>query len=272
MVSLIAEDVSLTFPLYDRAARTTGTSSEADRRVVRDRRGRIVGVQALDGISFSLESGDRLALIGHNGAGKTTLLRVLAGIVTPDTGYVGTQGRTANLININLGMQIEASGHRNITLRGLAAGHDRASIDARRGEIAAFSELGSFLDMPLSTYSAGMRMRLSFAIATAFDAEILLLDEWISAGDAAFKEKATARMHAFAERAGILVLATHSHSMMMDNCNKALWLERGRMRAVGPTEEIVEAYQAETQRQARGARPEPGPEATPAPRRTATGA
>ncbi len=244
MARLSVEGVSLTFPLYSKA-QSTGLSGDVgpDMRIIHGEGGRILGVKALENITFDLTSGDRLALIGRNGSGKTTLLQVLSGIISPDEGRVVVDGKSTNLININLGMQIEASGHRNITLRGLAAGHSREAIEARRGDIAAFSELGSFLDMPIETYSAGMRMRLNFAIATAFEPEILLLDEWISAGDAAFRAKATARMKSFVGQAGILVLASHSKQLLMENCNRALWVDGGKVREFGDVVDVLEAYE-----------------------------
>lgn len=250
MVSITARDLCVTFPLQrgqaGRAQSEGGldAAAVADARLDRDVRGRIVGVRALAGIDLSLRSGDRLAIIGRNGAGKTTLLQVLAGVLMPTRGEVVMSGRTTNLINLNLGMQTEATGSRNITLRGLAAGHTKAEIERRRSDIADFAELGRFIDMPIDTYSSGMRMRLSFAIATAFEPEILLLDEWLSAGDAAFRRKATDRMARFAERAGILVLASHNKDLLLGNCNRAIWLEGGRLKGAGTVEETLASYEA----------------------------
>lgn len=248
MAGIRVENVSLVFPLYSRAeANGLADGADSNARILKSEDGRILGVQALDDISFTLESGDRLALIGRNGSGKTTLLQLLAGIIPPDSGQILVEGSTTNLININLGMQMEASGHHNITLRGLAAGQSRAMIEERRAEINAFSELGEFLDMPVETYSSGMRMRLNFAIATAFEPEILLLDEWLSAGDASFRAKASRRMQNFAGKAGVLVLASHSRALLLENCNRAIWLEGGRIEGIGEVEELLDAYEAQIQ-------------------------
>ncbi len=225
----------------------------ADSRLIMGEGGRILGVRALESISFDLSGGDRLAVIGSNGAGKTTLLQILAGILPPDSGEVVIEGRCTSLININLGMQMEATGHRNITLRGLAGGYPRNEIEARRQDIADFCELGKFLDMPIETYSAGMRMRLNFAIATAFEPEILLLDEWLSAGDAAFRAKATQRMQSFVRKAGILVLASHSRQLLIDNCNRAIWMDDGRIREFGDVEDLYDRYQLEKAASVEGA-------------------
>lgn len=254
MSHIHVQGLCVNYPLYGRSRAAAGLHEiEPDLdRMVRDDRGRVVGVRALQGVTFDAVAGERIALVGENGSGKTTLLQVLAGIYTPDQGVVEIRGRTTALVNINLGMNSEASGHRNITLRGLAAGRTRAEIEEKRAEIAAFSELSDFLDLPVETYSAGMRMRLSFAIATAFEPEVLILDEWLSAGDAAFRKKATERMRAFVDKAGILVLASHSPSLLIDTCKRALWLDAGRIRAEGDVKEILEAYGAEMDRRQTG--------------------
>lgn len=238
---LDVDGISITFPA--RAGIDTALHSEDDDRVVRNHRGRIAGVRALNNVTFSLNQGDRLAIVGRNGSGKTTLLQTLAGILAPDAGEIRYRGRITNLININLGIQAEASGHRNITLRGLAAGYSRAQIEERRQAIVEFCELGEFMNMPMEVYSSGMKMRLIFAIATSFDPEILVLDEWLSAGDVVFKRKATERMQEFVSKAGILVLASHSRQLLLDNCETGLWLDNGRIRAFGAVDEILDAYE-----------------------------
>lgn len=241
MPRLLADGLHLTFPLYRRVQKTEALEVP-DRRVIR-RGDRLLGVKALNGVSFDLAAGDRLAVVGRNGSGKTTLLQVLAGLLPPDRGQVTVVGHATNLINIGFGLRNEASGHRNITLRGLAAGRSREEIEAARPDIVEFSELGSFLDMPIETYSSGMRMRLSFAIATAFAPDILILDEWLSTGDAAFKEKASERMKRFVETAGILVLASHSRKLLEDNCNKAIWIEKGQIRMEGAVGDVLGKYE-----------------------------
>ena len=239
---MVIDGVSVTFPVTRSVSKDIEQHSAT--RMIWDDKGRLRGVRAISDVSFRLKKGDRLAIIGENGSGKTTLLQVLAGILSPETGSLHVQGRITSLININLGLQAEASGHRNITLRALAAGYTHDEIERKRQEIADFSELGEFLHMPLDTYSAGMRMRLIFSIATAFEPEVLILDEWLSAGDAAFREKATRRMNEFVEKAGILVLASHSRKLILDNCDIGLWMEEGRLRALGPVLEIIDAYEA----------------------------
>ncbi|MEM8634650.1 MAG: ABC transporter ATP-binding protein [Pseudomonadota bacterium] len=238
---LKASQVSVTYPALH--GRMSGVAAGSNSNVVLDGRDRVRGVRALNKVSVELRDGDRLAIVGRNGSGKTTLLQVLAGILAPHSGKIEKRGRSTSLINIALGVQPEATGHRNITLRGLAAGRRKEEIEAKRLEIAEFSELGDFLDMPVETYSAGMKMRLTFAIATAFEPEILILDEWLSAGDIAFKAKATKRMNEFVDKAGILVLASHSRKLMEENCDQALWIDAGCVVDVGPVKEIIDAYE-----------------------------
>ncbi|WP_233352494.1 ABC transporter ATP-binding protein [Glycocaulis alkaliphilus] len=248
---LRVDSVSITYPLFNRARSTLAVASTmedgpepmaADAQLVRDRKGRICAIRALSDISFAIEGGERVAILGRNGSGKTTLLQVLAGIYPPQTGTVTAKGTATSIVNINLGMRGEATGHRNITLRGLASGRSRPEIEAKRDEIAAFSGLGEFLHLPVETYSAGMRMRLNFAIATAFDPDILILDEWLSAGDAEFQKLAGKRMARFVSSAGILVLASHSRRLLEQNCERAIWLDQGRILADGPIMDVMKEY------------------------------
>lgn len=241
MALIHAENITLIHPVHGNAG-SVPEDDERPERLVTNKEGRLVGVKALDNVSFMLSSGSRVGLVGRNGSGKTTLLRVLAGILPPDVGQVAVEGRSTNLININLGTKDDASGHRNITLQGLAHGHSRDEIEAKRAEIVSFSELGAFLDLPVNTYSSGMRMRLSFAIATAFEPEVLLLDEWLSAGDEQFRRKAVERMKGFVASAGVLVLASHNPSLLRENCETALWLDDGHLRMNGPVDDVIHAY------------------------------
>lgn len=240
-IFLRAEQIGVRFAVRGNV-REQGLTNH-DPRLIWNHRNQLRGVQALYDVSFELKTGDRLAIIGRNGSGKTTLLQILAGIISPSEGRLISCGRITSLININIGIQAEASGHRNITLRGLASGYSPKQIEEKRQEIADFSELGDFLSMPMESYSAGMRMRLTFAIATAFNPEILILDEWLSAGDASFKKRATDRMQEFVAKAGILVLASHSRQLILENCATGIWLDGGRIQAVGPVEDVLKAYE-----------------------------
>lgn len=248
---LRASHVSIDFPLHAKTALTTPASTTGKLGGVVQISGGRQRVLALDDVSFELEQGDRLAIVGHNGAGKSTLLRALAGIYHPRRGRVECDKPVTGLFNISLGFRLEASGYRNIMLKGLIAGKSRLEIEAALPEIVEFTELGPYLHMPLRTYSQGMAMRLAFAIATAFSSEILLMDEWIGAGDAHFREKVVTRMNSFVESAHIVVIASHSSALLKRVANKALWLESGRVREFGPVEALISSYEEEARSKAR---------------------
>jgi ABC-type polysaccharide/polyol phosphate transport system ATPase subunit len=244
---LTLENVSVSFPIYQGGSRSLkkrllfrGTGGQ----LASDANNRIV-VEALRNVSLSLEAGDRVALIGRNGAGKTTLLRVMAGVYEPSAGDVICRGRVSPMFDISLGIDSEISGYDNIRLRGLILGLSADEIESRMQDIVEFTELGDYLDIPVRTYSSGMMTRLTFAVATCFSPEILLMDEWIMAGDASFLAKAQNRVQSFVERANILVLASHSIEICRQWCTKAVWLERGEVKLQGDIETVLASYSAE---------------------------
>jgi lipopolysaccharide transport system ATP-binding protein len=231
---IVAQDLVVEFPIYDaghRSLKKKLLSATTGGRIARDAGNRVI-VRALDNVSFSMEAGDRIGLIGHNGAGKTTLLRVLSGIYEPVGGSLMVDGRVATLLDIYLGIDAEATGYENIWLRALMMGLRPADIDQKVTDIAEFSELGEYLDMPLRTYSAGMRLRLAFAVSTSVDADILLMDEWLSVGDSGFQPKAKQRMEELVARTKILVLASHDYSLLKSMCNRVLRLAHGKVEEV----------------------------------------
>lgn len=246
MISASLQDVFVSFPIYSASTRSLKKrimSASTGGRIGQDSQQRVI-VEALSQVSFELQHGDRVALVGHNGAGKTTLLRVLAGIYTPNSGRVRVQGRVAPLFDTGFGMDGEATGFENIRLRALYLGFTSAQIEERMDDIAEFTELGSFLNMPMRTYSAGMQTRLAFAVSTSIDAEVLLLDEQIATGDKNFMDKAERRFEELIERSGIMVLASHSSGAVERFCNKALLLEHGRVLAFGSVAEVMRTYGA----------------------------
>jgi len=199
-------------------------------------------VRGLDNVSLAFRDGDRVGLIGHNGSGKTTLLRVLSGIYTPTHGSAVIDGHCVSLININLGIDPDATGRENIRLRSAMMGMPPEEIAEKFDQIADFSGLGEFLDVPFRTYSSGMQLRLAFATSTAVRPEILIMDEWLSTGDEDFKDRANARMRDLVDSTKILVLASHSKELMEKNCNRVIWLEHGRVKMDGTPAEILPLY------------------------------
>lgn len=244
MGGMLLDHVSVAFPIYDansRSLRTQMLSVSTGGRIGTEA-GNRVSIEALDDVSLAIQHGDRVGLVGHNGAGKTTLLRVMAGIYEPTRGKITVEGRTVSIFDLGIGMDAESTGYQNIVFRGLYLGLSRAEIRTKIDEIADFTELGSFLDMPIRTYSAGMHARLAFAISTCVEPDILLLDESIGAGDATFLQKARIRLKDFVERSGILVLATHSENMIREMCGKAVLLEHGRVTSFGAVDDVLNCY------------------------------
>jgi len=246
MASVVVEDVTVDFPIYGsqksfRQELLVRAVGGFIRRDGRDQRR--VTIRALEKVSLKLANGDRLGILGPNGSGKSTLLRVIAGVYEPIAGRVVVTGRVSPLFNTSPGLDMDDTGYENIVTCGLFLGMTREEIERKTPAIAQFTELGDYLTLPVRTYSAGMLARLGFAIATAIDPEVLLLDEGLGAGDARFAEQATKRVDALVERSSIIVLASHSKDQIRSMCNKALLLHGGRVMMAGGLEEVIEAYQ-----------------------------
>ena len=244
MVHLLLQSVTVDFPVYNTSARSLknrllhhGTGGRIGRGA-----GNRLTVRALEDVSLVFEHGERIGLVGHNGAGKSTLLRVLAGAYEPTSGHVRRRGRTASLLSVSLGIDPEATGYENIMTRGLLLGLMPEQVRERMEEIAEFTELGGYLAMPVHTYSAGMRLRLAFAVCTCFEPEILLMDEWLSVGDRSFVEKARRRLEEFVDRAGILVLASQNAVLLERICTTGVVLNTGKVVARGPIGEVIRKY------------------------------
>lgn len=228
------KNVGVNFPIYGAGANSLKKTLASS--VTGGRFGKETGVnvvQALSDINLELKAGDRLGLVGHNGAGKSTLLRTLAGVYEPSVGDFERRGTVSSLIDPSLGIEGDASGVENIMLRGLVMGLSKKQIDDLTPGIIEFSGLGDYINMPVRTYSTGMMMRLAFSISTSVQADILLMDEWLSVGDAEFTEKAEQRMKDVVSGAGILVLASHSSDLIAKECNRVIHLEHGRIVGVG---------------------------------------
>lgn len=236
MARISATGVRLTLPMGAVRSRRTGQNSRYT-----GASGRMF-IRVLDDVSFDAVEGDRIGIIGQNGSGKSSLLRVVAGIYWPDQGFVKLDGRPQCLFSVNMGMNPELSGRENIYLRGLLAGKGYRELTSLLDGIIAFAELEQFIDLPLRTYSAGMSARLAFSIATSFSPEILLLDEWIGAGDVKFQKKAAERMHQLVQHSAITMLASHNRTLVRSFCNKIIWLNEGKVVAFGPTDRIFRSH------------------------------
>lgn len=231
MATISARNLVVEFPIFgtpNRSFKFAVMRTATGGRLAHDSAKHVV-VRALDDISFDFVEGDRVGLVGHNGSGKSTLLRVLSGAYKPLVGKIEVIGKVGSMLSITLGMDFEASGYENILLRGTLMGFSREEIATITPDIVEFADLGDYIHMPMRTYSSGMAMRLAFALATAGAADIVLMDEWLSAGDAAFIEKANQRLLDKLSKAKIMVLASHSEELIKQHCNKVLKLEHGRI-------------------------------------------
>ena len=204
-----------------------------------DRAGEVHAIKHMD---LDIQEGERLAIIGHNGAGKSTFLRMVSGIYFPTSGKLTVEGRVSGMFEFATGFEMEQNGWDNIYLRGLMLGETPKEIKEKMLEIAEFSELGDFLNMPVKYYSSGMLIRLAFSVSTAIDPDILLLDEAMAAGDAAFIQKAQQRMHDLMQKSKILILVTHNMQTAIDLCNRCIWLDRGEILMDGDPAEVTKAY------------------------------
>ena len=202
---------------------------------------------ALRDVSFEVKRGEIVGIIGRNGAGKSTLLKVISGIFKPTEGKVVTAGRVAPMLELGSGFDMELSGHDNIFLNGAILGFSEEFLKSKYDEIVAFSELGEFIDMPLKTYSSGMLARLAFSVATMIEPEILIVDEILSVGDAAFQEKSRARMMELMSGSTTVLFVSHSMNQIREMCERVIWLEHGKVQMVGPTEEVCNAYEKQLQ-------------------------
>ena len=200
-------------------------------------------LQALDGLSFRIRAGEVLGLIGANGAGKSTLLKVVAGVLKPTRGQIRVGGTVCPMIELGAGFDLDLTARENIFLNGAVMGYPRDFIRSRFEEIVAFSELGSFLDAPLRSFSSGMVARLAFSIATQIDPEILIVDEILSVGDLAFQQKSERRMRDMMSGGTTVLYVSHSTASVEKLCSRVLWLEHGRIREDGPAAEVCRAYE-----------------------------
>lgn len=237
MPRLCLRNVTIELPVFGARANSlkqTIAAAATGGRIGRE--SNVTIVRALSDICLNLRDGDRLGLVGHNGAGKSTLLRTMSGAYMPTRGTCEREGTLSSLIEPMLGIEPDATGYENILLRGLIMGLDRAEIRRLLPEIADFSGLGGYLDMPIRTYSTGMMMRLAFSIVTSVKRDILLMDEWIAVGDAEFRHQAEERLAQLVSNSGILVLASHSADLIARECNIVAEMAHGAIQRLYRTD------------------------------------
>ena len=242
--NIVLEEVSIDFPIHN------ASSSSLKNKVLSRLTGGLIDrphdgyltVHALRNVSFEIKCGDRVGIVGHNGSGKTTLLRLLSRIYHPTSGYASIRGKVTPLININLGIDPEATGRENIILRAALLGITNSEIKQLMDEIIDFTNLQDYIDVPLRCYSTGMQLRLAFAVSTITNPEILIMDEWLATGDNDFKDRANQRLKKIVDDSEILILASHSRELIKRNCNKLIILEQGQVMAYGKVDELIDNY------------------------------
>ncbi len=240
------KDVCLDFPIYDTESLSlrNRVSDMGKTIVTKSKKNHSKGkiISAIKNINFNFKHGDRIALLGHNGSGKTTLLKLLAGIYSPTSGKINKIGETCSMLDIGFGFEQDATGYENIILSNVMRGSTKKEIDKMLPEIAEFSGLGEFLNMPLRTYSSGMQARLAFSSAIANSPEILLIDEFFSTGDIEFSRKSREKVMAMMSNSSILVFASHDLILLKKLCNKGICMENGEIIFSGETSEVIEYY------------------------------
>jgi ABC-type polysaccharide/polyol phosphate transport system ATPase subunit len=242
MAHITLKDASVTFAIYN--AKTRSVRTELFNAIGGKLKSidSTVFVNAIDSINLEIKEGDRVALIGHNGAGKSTMLKLLSGIYEPTIGSAYSHGHISSMTDITMGMDPENSGYENIIMRCIFMGLTFQEARDRAPEIIEFSGLKEYIDLPMRTYSTGMYLRLAFTVATSIVPDILIMDEMIGAGDASFIEKARVRTMELIEKTKIMVISSHNMDIMKDICNRAIWMEKGKIRMDGKVGEVFGAY------------------------------
>lgn len=234
-------NVYLDIPVFDYSFRKLSKTMFSRPRLARKETKTTV-VRALSDVSLELTEGSRLGVIGDNGAGKSSLLRLIAGIYSPTRGTAKVSGKVASLLDISLGIEADLTGRESIYARGDLMGITRKQLLALEEEIVSFAGIGNAINLPTRTYSSGMQIRLGFAISTAIAPDILVMDEWLSVGDQAFRERAQLRLETLIQGAKILVLASHSRELVEDTCDTVIWLEGGAIKEIGPPKLVCNQY------------------------------
>jgi ABC-type polysaccharide/polyol phosphate transport system ATPase subunit len=240
--AIVVEDVTVTFrPLIDRKPtlrKSLGRMRHREKEIL----------VALDDVSVTVNKGEAFGVVGSNGAGKSTLLKVMAKTLKPSSGTVNVYGKTSTLLSLGLGMKPDLSGRRNVYLGGLAAGLRKAEIDRKFDSIVGYADIGEAIDRPVKTYSSGMFQRLAFSVAMAIEPNIMLLDEVLAVGDESFRDKSMQTMRDLLADAGTIIFVSHSLISVVEFCDRTLWLDQGQVKAVGPSDAVIEQYKEDVAR------------------------
>lgn len=242
MTEIVLKNVSLSYPVFGGASRSFKKDILNTLMLKPTESKKIVSVDALKNISLSFNKGDYIGLIGHNGAGKSTLLKLLSGIYEPTYGEINVTGTISSILGNSVGMQPELTGYENIKFTSMINNFSKIQIAEIIKDIEEFTDLGEMLNLPVKRYSAGMQARLAFGLSTAIKPDILLLDEIVGAGDAAFITKAKKRINQLIDSANLLVFASHSTELITKFCNKLLWLDHGKVKLFGDVDSTLNAY------------------------------
>jgi teichoic acid transport system ATP-binding protein len=238
--TVVVEDLHVVYRVHGRGDKGTATTALM-RALRRQRRPSIREIHAVRGVSLIARRGDAIGVVGRNGSGKSTLLRAIAGLLPPHSGHVFTDGQPS-LLGVNAALVNDLTGERNVMLGCLAMGMTPDEVRRKYDEIVEFSGIGDFIELPMRTYSSGMAARLRFAIAAAKAHEVLLIDEALATGDREFRRRSRQRMHELREQAGTVFLVSHSLDVITETCNRAVWVDQGRIRAHGDAASVVAAY------------------------------
>jgi lipopolysaccharide transport system ATP-binding protein len=236
---IVFDRVSKNFPMYHHVTGIKSFLFNFPKAIKQMKKTRF---EALRDISFQVENGETLGIIGRNGAGKSTILGLIAGVLRPTSGRVIVKARISPLLELGAGFHFDLTGRENIVLNGVLMGLTRAEVLARMDEITQFSELGDFIDQPVKTYSSGMLARLGFSIVSSLDPEVLVIDEFLTVGDEGFQEKCLNRMMEFKKRGIEMVFVSHSMKEVKFICDRVAWIENHRVKMIGGTKEVVSAY------------------------------
>jgi len=238
--TVVVDDLHVTYKVYA-TGKTAKTQNKLLKRAPGMRRAR--DIHALRGVTFTAYEGEAIGVVGHNGSGKSTMLRAIAGLTPPSQGAIYADGEPT-LLGVNAAMINELSGERNVILGGLALGMSIDEVRAKYDSIVDFSGIREFIDLPMRTYSSGMQARLKFAIAQSVSHRVLLIDEALAVGDAAFQQRSEARIRELRKEAGTVFLVSHSMKAITETCNRCLWIDHGLLKLDGPAKEVVAAYEA----------------------------